>query len=116
MIVQLIALCCNSGVEVVMNDKAKFAINIAVLALISFGPWACNQALAGEAGKFQLSAHEDNFYSKFGGRVFTVYCGKREVSVWKKADGRAGWLKCSPRQLSANAWEVTRKGSRWVRK
>ena len=68
----------------------------------------------GEPTKHRLSAHEDKFYSKFGGRVFTLYCGNREVSVWKKADGKPGWLVC-PNQVSANAYRVVRRGRKWVR-
>lgn len=73
-------------------------------------------ALGGEQqAVYKLDARQDTFYSKFGGRVFHLWCGKAQVFVFKKADGKEGFLVCQTRRTSPNAFTVVRKGRRWVR-
>jgi len=66
-------------------------------------------------GVHRLTPNQDDFYAKFGGRVFLLWCGKRQHYVFKRADGRGGFFRCTNRATSANAYMVQQTKRGWQR-
>ncbi len=98
----------------------KHIVTFVVLVIATFFILWPQLVMAGSRGgvdteMFILSPKQDNFYAQYGGRVFRVVCGRRQVYVWKYADNERGFYNCRSTRTSRNAYQVERRGRRWIR-